>query len=444
MQRKYSRPKCGKSSSSQSQAARQNCPEEILKFENQHCGSIQPVGRLQRNPDGSQPTESKEDAEARNDLWSIGIRRRVRKCADRRIIPNTTEVYFVTRATHTNLDVMQEKRINDFSECWWGLNFVRFGDRIQETHVIERDTSSRVHVVSGERLTKIWATARPDFCWPAREEEQSYRQATRSTMQENWEGNISSIRKTKSTKKLSNTQERNSTFLWKRLFSERWRQESVFFFFGATGNSSEWRHSPTQENHVCLYCGSSRIYKEAFVVYSSEISWRPHRRESIKFSYSLQFGGKNVIPMRPAIENPDAKAAVKKWMREAREDPSMADGWCEAQKEKRKVPIATLMDICHLKNAELEPKHQKIHRTTRVPRRHGKRWICCTRGFTDQGSSASQTTAAKDMFIARWPGCAGQAADAVSAHIQVKMEGAPYLSKFPVWMSRCMDTSSAA
>ena len=28
----------------------------------------QPVGRLQRNPDGSQPTESKEDAEARNDF----------------------------------------------------------------------------------------------------------------------------------------------------------------------------------------------------------------------------------------------------------------------------------------------------------------------------------------------------------------------------------------
>ena len=31
----------------------------------------------------------------------------------------------------------------------------------------------------------------------------------------------------------------------------------------------------------------------------------------------------------------------------------------EAQKEKRKVHFATLMDICHLKNGELEPKHQK-------------------------------------------------------------------------------------
>ena len=35
---------------------------------------------------------------------------------------------------------------------------------------------------------------------------------------------------------------------------------------------AEWRHSPTQENQVCLYCGSSRIHKEAFGVYSSEKS----------------------------------------------------------------------------------------------------------------------------------------------------------------------------
>ena len=46
--------------------------------------------------------------------------------------------------------------------------------------------------------------------------------------------------------------------------------------------------------------------------------------------------------------------------------------------------------------------------------------------FTEQGSSASQMTAAKVMvIISRLPGCAGQAADAVSAYTQVKMEDAP-------------------
>ena len=58
--------------------------------------------------------------------------------------------------------------------------------------------------------------------------------------------------------------------------------------------------------------------------------------------------------------------------------------------------------------------------------------------FTEQGSSASQMTAAKVMdVIARLPGCAGQAADAVSAKTQVKMEDAPKLLKIP--KSECPD-----
>ena len=46
--------------------------------------------------------------------------------------------------------------------------------------------------------------------------------------------------------------------------------------------------------------------------------------------------------------------------------------------------------------------------------------------FTEQDSSASQVTAAKIMdIISRLLGCGGQAADAVSAYTQVKMEDAP-------------------
>ena len=58
--------------------------------------------------------------------------------------------------------------------------------------------------------------------------------------------------------------------------------------------------------------------------------------------------------------------------------------------------------------------------------------------LTEQGSSASQMTAARVMdIISRLPGCAGQAADAVSAYTQVKMEDAPKLLKIP--MSECPD-----
>ena len=53
-------------------------------------------------------------------------------------------------------------------------------------------------------------------------------------------------------------------------------------------------------------------------------------------------------------------------------------------------------------------------------------------------------TAAKVMdIIARLPDCAGQAADAVSAYTQVKMEDAPKIAQHSeVKMSRHVDTSS--
>ena len=58
--------------------------------------------------------------------------------------------------------------------------------------------------------------------------------------------------------------------------------------------------------------------------------------------------------------------------------------------------------------------------------------------FTEQVSSASHMTAAKVMdTISRLPGCAGHAADAVSADTQVKMEDAPPLLKIP--KSECPD-----
>ena len=83
----------------------------------------------------------------------------------------------------------------------------------------------------------------------------------------------------------------------------------------------------------------------------------------------------------------------------------------EARTKGANVHFPSLMDICHLKNAELEAKHQKYK--GRVVLR-GE--IVKDAVFTEQGSSATQMTAEKVMdIISRLPGCAGQAADAVSA-----------------------------
>ena len=110
----------------------------------------------------------------------------------------------------------------------------------------------------------------------------------------------------------------------------------------------------------------------------------------------------------------------------------------EARTSGAKVHFASLVDIYHLKNSELEAKHQEYR--GRVVLRDDivkdDSWSYAV--FTEQGSSASQMTAAKIMdIISRLPGCDGQAADAVSAYTQVKMEDAHKLFKIP--KSECPD-----
>ena len=93
----------------------------------------------------------------------------------------------------------------------------------------------------------------------------------------------------------------------------------------------------------------------------------------------------------------------------------------EARTSGATVHFASLMDICHLKNAELEAKHQKykgrvVLRGDIVKDDSGSYSV-----FTEQGSSASEMIAAKIMdIISRLPSCDGQAADAVSAYTQLK------------------------
>ena len=74
-----------------------------------------------------------------------------------------------------------------------------------------------------------------------------------------------------------------------------------------------------------------------------------------------------------------------------------------------------------MKNAELEAKHQKYKSRVVLRRDIVKDFSGSYAVFTEQGSSASQMTAAKVMdIISRLPCCGGQAAGAVSAHTQVQ------------------------
>ena len=116
----------------------------------------------------------------------------------------------------------------------------------------------------------------------------------------------------------------------------------------------------------------------------------------------------------------------------------------EARTKGAKVHFASLMDICHLKNPELEAKHQKYKgrvalRSDIVKDDSGSYAV-----FTEKGSSASQLTAATIMdIISRLLGCDGPAADAVSAENPGKNGRlSQIIENANIGMSRHLDSST--
>ena len=87
------------------------------------------------------------------------------------------------------------------------------------------------------------------------------------------------------------------------------------------------------------------------------------------------------IPMPQAMKIPAAEAAVdEEWEKLEKIPPwdltkvrNKSEVIDEARKEGRKKHFASLMDLCHLKKAELETKHQKYKRSSCTPRRHCER-----------------------------------------------------------------------
>ena len=120
MQRKLVTSKKGVNKSySESQTARQNCLVEIMKFEKHLCESMNLQG-VKISAKNFRETRIKDDAEARNDFWSIEGDFIYRHHVEHRVqlhvpkFPIPLKYIDVTRSTHTILDVMQEKRNNDF------------------------------------------------------------------------------------------------------------------------------------------------------------------------------------------------------------------------------------------------------------------------------------------------------------------------------------------
>ena len=220
-----------------------------------------------------------------------------------------------------------------------------------------------------------------------------------------------------------------------------------------------------KNNKNCGSGTSNKVKSKLVCILEASESTRLRMEESLPNHHEGHVAGKGdnslkhynlvhkFIPVPQAMKIPSAKAAVdKEWeklekisawnMTKVRSKKEVID---EARTTGARVHFASLMDICHLKNAELEAKHQKykgrvVLRGDIVKDDSGSYAV-----FTEQGVSVSQMTAAKVMdIISRLPpGCAGQAADAVPAYTQVKNGGCTQIiENFKIGMSRHLDSST--
>ena len=400
-----------------------------------------------------QPHDSFPDAgEAINDFWFMSGSFIYRHHVEPRValyspreesFPIPLKYIDVTRTTHTNLDVKLEKRIDDY----WNIDGSRnLSDpwTIFTQFTLMEEKAPDGYMWSGRRVTKKQLTSRPDHLWP-----------------ELW----------KSMGKNAKLKERQKWAEEKIHLDNARKLRGIYFIdpedkeYKETIKNArkklETSVAPAMPCKIMKNCGSGRSDKNktklACILEANE-STRMRMGNSEPHNHEDHIAGKGenslqhyilvhkFIPMPQAMKIPAAKAAAdKEWeklekisawnLTKVKSKKEVID---EARTSGATVHFASLMDICHLKNAELEAKHQKykgrvVLRGDIVKDNSGSYAV-----FTEQGSSASQMTAAKIMdIISRLPGCDGQAAHAVSAYTQVKMEDAHKLLKIP--KSECPD-----
>ena len=324
------------------------------------------------------PQDSYPDAgEARNDFWSMSgnfiyrhhVEPRLKLCSPREeSFPIPLKYIDVSRTTHTNLDVKQESRIDDYwnidgsrdlSNCWTGFT--------QFTLFCEEPPQGCKW--SGRRLTKRQATSRPDHLWP-----------------ELWRGLARNAK----------LREKHKWAIEKPKLDNARRLRGIYFidpedkeFKETIKNARRKLETPMAPDMLCKTCKKSKHgetrsktndfkFKFACILEASE-STRMRMEESLPNYHEDHIAGKGdnslqhyylvhkFIPMPQAMKIPAAKAAVdKEWeklekfsawnLTKVRSEKEVID---EARTNGSKVHFASLTDICHLKNAELETKHQK-------------------------------------------------------------------------------------
>ena len=139
------------------------------------------------------------------------------------------------------------------------------------------------------------------------------------------------------------------------------------------------------------------------------------------------------VPLQKALRDPKGRAALnKEWDKldnitawDVSKVQPRAKVVAQAKKDKVPVHFGDIMQLCHIKNSELDEwlqsmKGRIVFRGDGVTDEDGTYAV-----FTDQGTSASLMAATKFLdLIARLPGNKGEDSDAVSAYTQIKLSEA--------------------
>ena len=206
----------------------------------------------------------------------------------------------------------------------------------------------------------------------------------------------------------------------------------------ATMTSKKEKGSPS--SLWSFFSGSLWINKAPSGTIHAENSRRSHRRQRTQLDDTLQFG----TPFFLCLKRRKCWMQKQQWTRHGRSWRRFRLGrWLKLRAKRRwfwkHTKINGKSSLLHWrtcaisKKAEPERNHRKT--TSRTSRWHffwKKNNSSAHAVLTEQGSSASQMSAAKLRdVIARLPDCDGQAADAVSAWTQVKLEDAPRILSIP-------------
>jgi len=134
----------------------------------------------------------------------------------------------------------------------------------------------------------------------------------------------------------------------------------------------------------------------------------------------------NIPKAKEALDNEWNELAEKGW--DVNKVRPKADVIKESLKDGISVHFGKLMDLCHLKHAELEAIHQRykgrvVFRGDQVKDETGSFAV-----FTEQGASASNIAASKFLdALSRMPGMSGEEADGVKAYTQCLFKDAAKL-----------------